>query len=54
MSATAATNNSFVVPDVFPFGSKRTGKSVRMTHRGCPVPPAVVIAIFKSQGGPEE
>lgn len=52
--ATAATNNSFAVPDVFPFRSKRTDNSVLMTHRGSPLPPAVVIAIFKSQGGTEE
>ena len=34
VSATAAANSSFAVPDVFPLQSKRTGKSVLMTDWG--------------------
>jgi hypothetical protein len=49
VSVTVAGNSSFAIPYVFPLQSKRTGKSVLMTHRGRWLPPAVMIAIFKSQ-----
>jgi len=46
------TNSSFTIPDVFPLQSKRTGKSVLMTHRGRWLPPAMVISIFSHRGSP--